>query len=163
MVRLLWKKGFTLFLIFSCQIGIADNKIITITDSAQYIDKEVVATNIANECTSLGAQFSDSTANYLTKYGWKVKRESTLPKKDITLKLSIKNAISAGNAWSGHRKSVSIKAEVYKNGELIDTYTGTRNSGGGFGAGFKGSCKVLHRCVKTLGKDVSKWLNSTNI
>jgi len=29
---------------------------------------------------------------------------------------------------------------------------------GGFGAGFKGSCSVLNRCTKTLGKDFADWL-----
>lgn len=53
---------------------------------------------------------------------------------------------------------VSINIELYKDGELIAQQALSRNSGGGIGGGFKDSCDVLGRCVKTLGKDTSKWL-----
>jgi hypothetical protein len=76
------------------------------------------------------------------------------------LKLMISNALSSGNAFMGHHKSVSIIAELYKDGKLIDTYSTTRNSGGGIGAGFKNSCAVLERCVTTLGKDVAQWVKT---
>lgn len=45
----------------------------------------------------------------------------------------------------------------------IDTYAGSRNSSGGIGGGFKGSCAVLERCVNTLGKDVDAWLKKQTI
>ena len=72
--------------------------------------------------------------------------------------MKIVNATSRGNAYTGHHKSVSIEAELFENGQLVDTYTGSRNSTGGFAGRFKGSCSVLARCVNTLGNDVSKWL-----
>ena len=73
--------------------------------------------------------------------------------------LTLTNATSIGNAFMGHRKSVTIEAILYEDGVEIDHYRGSRDSGGGFGAGFKGSCSVLGRCVKTLGKDVANWYN----
>ena len=65
---------------------------------------------------------------------------------------------SAGNAFIGHRKSASVKAELYQDGKLIDSADYTRNSSGGFLGGFKGSCSVLEHTVNTLGNDVAKWL-----
>ena len=76
----------------------------------------------------------------------------------LSLSLAITNEVTAGNAFMGHSKSVSIEATLHRDGEVVDTYVGTRDSGGGFGAGFKSSCTVLKRCVNTLGKDGAGWL-----
>ena len=43
-------------------------------------------------------------------------------------------------------------------GSRVDEVDFTRNSGGGFGGGYKGSCSVLGRCTKALGKDIAGWL-----
>lgn len=133
---------------------------ITISSQAQYEDDRVIATNILEECTELGAQFSDSTQKFLEKYGWDVSKtiDEEAGNEGRYLKLEIVDAISAGNAFIGHRKSVAISAELFENGELVDTFSATRDSGGGFMGGFKGSCSVLHRCVNTLGNDVAKWV-----
>ena len=53
---------------------------------------------------------------------------------------------------------MSVKAELFVNGQSKGYVNLTRNSGGGFGGGFKGSCSVLGRCTKALGKDIAKWL-----
>ena len=137
-----------------------DSNAVVITDKAGYYDEKVIASNIVNECTNLGFKFSDSTRRYLEKQGFAVSAagDITNQTEGMSLKLTIINAVSAGNAFLGHKKSVSIEAELYKDGELLDTFSRTRNSGGGFGAGFKGSCTVLHRCANTLGKDVASWM-----
>jgi len=139
----------------------ADEKNITVSSEAVYANKNTIASNIIDECTDLPLQFSNSTKKYLEGNGWKVavNKAPVNVENETSLTLHITHAISAGNAFTGHRKSVSVKAELYEQGKLVDTFSGTRNSGGGFGAGFKGSCSVLHRCVNTLGNDVSKWLN----
>ena len=72
--------------------------------------------------------------------------------------VEITNAISGGNAFIGHRKSMTATAELFENGQSVDTATFTRNSGGGFGAGYKSSCSVLGRCTKALGNDFANWL-----
>lgn len=152
-------------LLFGAACLHADDKTIAVNAVATYYDEKIIPSNIKNECDELGAQLSKSAMINLTKNGWSVLSspnidDSTQP---IKLKLQIANALSSGNAFVGHRKSVSILAELYKDGELIDTYSGTRDSGGGVGAGFKGSCAVLARCVNTLGSDVTKWLEKQNI
>ena len=74
------------------------------------------------------------------------------------LKVEITSAYSAGNAFIGHRKSTAIRGELYDNGTLLASFTGSRVSGGGAWAGFKGSCSVLGRTVETLGQDIVAWL-----
>ena len=112
----------------------------------------------------LGRQFSDATQRSAAAQGLKIVKNGSVDasKGDQVLVLKILSAISVGHAWSfgGHRKSVSVKAELYKDGKLLDSYTTTRNSMGGALAGFKNSCDVLERTVTTLGSDVAKWVGS---
>lgn len=143
---------------------LADEKLINVDTVAQYHDEQVIQSNIIDECTQLGTQFSTSTKKYLEKNGWSVNFNSNADKKIEGTKLELKiiNAMSSGNAFTGHRKSVSIEAKLYKDGNFIDSYKATRNSGGGFLGGFKGSCAILAHCVNTLGNDVSKWLKKSD-
>ena len=137
---------------------VAEEKSITIRDEATYEDERSIPYKIRKECTQLGRQFSDSTERFLSKAGWAVNRSDSRSGEGLELNLVITNAYSAGNAWIGHRKSVTIEAQLFKNGEMVDHFEAVRDSSGGFAGGFKGSCDVLHRCVNTLGKDVTEWL-----
>jgi len=141
-------------------ISNASDSNIEMSTVAPYYDENVIQANILSECNQLGAQFSDSTYNYLQKNGFTVSRKNDdqMSKEGKILRLKIANAVSSGNAFTGHRKSVSIIAELYEGQELVDTYKHSRDSGGGFMGGFKGSCAILKRCVNTLGNDVAKWM-----
>jgi hypothetical protein len=62
-----------------------------------------------------------------------------------------------GGAWSG-AKGITIKGTLKQGGKVIGTFEARRNSGGGAFGGYKGTCSILGRCAKALGKDVSDWL-----
>lgn len=62
-----------------------------------------------------------------------------------------------GGAYTG-AKYVAIEGKLIENGKVKSSFIGARYSGGGFYGGFKGTCSILGRCVKALGKDVGKWL-----
>ena len=64
-----------------------------------------------------------------------------------------------GGAWSGP-KSVTVKGELIENGEVIGSFIGSRYSTGGVFGGYKGTCSILGRCIKALGKDIAGWLRS---
>jgi len=64
---------------------------------------------------------------------------------------------SAGGAWSG-AKVVLIKGSLTQNGKTLGDFKARRYSGGGMFGAYKGTCAILGRCVKTLGKDVATWL-----
>ena len=66
---------------------------------------------------------------------------------------------NSGGAWSGS-KSVTVTGELIENGEVIGSFTGSRYSTGGAFGGFKGTCAILGRCIKTLGKDIAEWLKN---
>ena len=54
---------------------------------------------------------------------------------------------------------MSARAELFEDWASVEAVTFSRDSGGGFGAGFKGSCSVLGRCSKALAKDIAGWLS----
>ena len=65
-----------------------------------------------------------------------------------------------GGAWSG-TKSVKIKGSLKdQDGKVLGTFTAGRYSGGGAFGGYKGTCAILGRCTKAIGKDVAAWLTN---
>ena len=76
------------------------------------------------------------------------------------LVVEISDAVSSGNAFIGHRKFVEVRGSLWEDGKKIGSFRGQRSSGGGAFAGYKSSCAVLGRCVKTLGKDIAGWLSN---
>jgi hypothetical protein len=65
----------------------------------------------------------------------------------------------AGGQFSG-AKSVNVSGKLMNGGKVIGTFKGKRSSGGGASFGYKGTCSILGRCVKALGKDIGVWLKS---
>lgn len=64
-----------------------------------------------------------------------------------------------GGAWSGP-KIVTVEGTLTDNGEVIGSFIGTRYSTGGAFGGYKGTCSILGRCIKALGKDIAAWLKN---
>lgn len=135
---------------------------IYIDNEIPYHDPMIIATNIKKECSTLGTALSDYVKKYSNEYNIDVIQVSDLASvtNGYVLDLKIRNALSAGNAWSGHKKQVLISAELLKDGNKINVFTGSRDSMGGFWGGFKGSCSVLDRTVNTLGSDTAIWLSN---
>ncbi len=64
-----------------------------------------------------------------------------------------------GGGWSGP-KYVTVQGSLKRNGRVIGDFQGKRTSmGGAFGV-FKRTCDILGRCTKTLGADISTWLQN---
>lgn len=76
------------------------------------------------------------------------------------LALEITDAQSAGNAFIGHRKSVTVKGQLYEGGKLVGNFVARRQSGGGIAGAYKGSCAVIHNCAEVIGKDIVSWLGA---
>lgn len=80
-----------------------------------------------------------------------------------TLKIEFTNVLGVGGgAWSGP-KSVTIQGTLTEGDKVIGTFLGRRTSTGGAFGGFKGTCAIIGRCVKTLGSDVGKWLQGPSM
>ncbi len=76
------------------------------------------------------------------------------------LVIKITDVIGAGGgAWSGS-KSLTIRGVLKDNGKEVADFHARRISGGGAFGGFKGTCSILGRNAKALGKDVALWLRN---
>lgn len=121
-----------------------------------------IRNNIIDECTKLGSSLASFTRSYADKKNINIVLDDQIDfnASGKYLHLEISDAVSRGNAFIGHSKFVTVKGTLWENGKSIASFDGQRSSMGGFMAGYKGSCSVLGRCVKTLGKDIATWLES---
>ncbi len=63
-----------------------------------------------------------------------------------------------GGTTTGY-KSLTIKGTLWRGGKVAGTFTAKRVTSGGMSfIGYKGTCSMLGRCAKALGKDVAAWL-----
>lgn len=127
-----------------------------------FADDAMIAGKIKKEC-----DIQNQLVDYLAEYAREeqqieVKFASVLSTDmpGLVLDMQIKDAVSEGNPFIGHRKSTLVAGKLYRDGELVGSFAARRNSMGGAFAGYKGSCSVLGRTVKALGKDIAEWLKS---
>lgn len=62
-----------------------------------------------------------------------------------------------GGGWSGP-KWMEVTGTLQENGEAVASFRAKRFSTGGAFGGFKGTCAIIGRCTKALGKDIAKWI-----
>ncbi len=96
---------------------------------------------------------ADQYANIITEGG-------RAPKNAQVLTVVIEEVVGGGGgAWSG-AKAVKVKGTLTKNGRVIGDFMARRYSGGGFFGAYKGTCAIMGRCVKALGRDIAEWLQN---
>lgn len=124
-----------------------------------------IAGNIKRECA-----LDDKLAHYIAEFGRAAGHDVRFVASDAKqtgrgrfLAVELRDAVSSGNAFVGHRKSASVRGKLYEDGELIGSFRGRRDSMGGAFGGYKGSCSVLGRTVKALGKDIVDWMASPSM
>jgi len=119
---------------------------------------ENISQKVKNEC-NLDGKLSQFLKANGQKYFTEVKTGKSAPG-DYVLNVEIYDADNrGGGAWSGS-KFVTLKGQVKQNGKVLGTFTARRYTGGGAFAGFKGTCSLLGRCVKTLASDIANWAQS---
>jgi hypothetical protein len=148
----------------SLNVASAPLSAIVVSSDIPYGNENRIANNVVDECSELGKQFSNSFVKYAKEQKIDVvQTEQALPEKGRVIKLFIDDVYSGGNAFIGHRKSATVRAELVFDGKVVATTSKTRNSAGGVFGGFKGSCSVLEHTVNTLGSDVAKWLKQETV
>jgi hypothetical protein len=142
----------------------SDEATIYTSQTAPYSDERSIARGILAEC-QLPQRQAELIEQIAKENGVIVVRddEAVAAKKGRVLLVEINNAISLGNAFTGHRKQVSIRGRLLEDGTEVANFSGMRSSMGGAFAGFKGSCVVLERCLNTLAKDITVWLKGPSM
>lgn len=135
---------------------------VTTQSVVPYSADSKIAKNIRNECTRLGSQFALFTQEFGKKFKVDVQLADTIntSAKGRVLQMEITEAVSMGNAFMGHQKYAAARGTLFENGKKVASFEARRQSMGGAFAGYKGSCSVLGRTMKAMGKDVAQWLQN---
>ena len=130
---------------------------VTISRELVFTESSGAPDKVKAECT-LQTRLPQFIKDYAKKMNVVLAEDVTDSTEGRVLHIEIVGVIgTSGGAWSG-AKSVTVEGKLTENGEVIGTFTARRNSGGGFGGGFKGTCSILGRCIKAIGSDIAKWL-----
>jgi hypothetical protein len=134
---------------------------ILMLSNVPYADASKIQPEVLQECTALGRQLADSTEKYGKEKGLQLVRSATVDpaKGGQVLVVSIVSVMST-RAFTAHTKSVALRAELYSDGKLVQSYAPSRNSGGGVFGAYTSSCGVLERTVNTLGSDLANWMKN---
>jgi len=135
---------------------------VTVQSGIPYAADAKVAKNIRNECTKLGTQLAEFTKQFGKKFSVDVQLTEKLDTaaKGRVLLIEITDAVSMGNAFIGHQKFTSSQGTLFEDGKKVASFEARRQSMGGAFAAYKGSCSVLGRTVKAMGKDIAQWLKA---
>lgn len=122
-----------------------------------------VRSAVKNECKLL-TRLPDYIESYAkNQYGEiKTSAETGSKKGDVlTLEIiDISNVKKNAFAGRGIGQWIGIKGTLHRNGKKIASFKASRATGGGYWGVYKGTCSLLARCTKTLGKDVAGWLKN---
>jgi hypothetical protein len=139
-----------------------DPATITIPERMPFAAGTRVTDEVRTEC-DLEHKLAGYVKSYLeqTHYNIKVTHDDLAQLDDKHLAVQIIGVHAAGpgtGSWeTGGGSVVTIKAELKEGGKTIDTFSYYRKSVSGFG-----TCGPLANCVKTLGKDITRWLVKIN-
>ena len=152
------KKNVLLGLLAGCAAAFVPAAEVHIEEAVPYEDAGRIDNRITSECTEIGSRIAQAAERYGQERGVTVVRDGRTGADVSYAKLHITSAMSAGNAFIGHAKGMSVYGELYRNGVRVHQTTFNRNSSGGMFGGFKGSCSVMYRTANALGKDIAAWL-----
>lgn len=157
------KKFVTGLSALACCVG-AHAHTFQVPDTVGYKDVSIIKPSILSECTGLGRTVADSLTAEMGSLGLQVQRVNEFdPKQGPIVDIKISNAVSSGNAFIGHSKSVMVWVDLRVGDRSVAARGFNRDTMGGAFAGFKGSCAVLDRAATVVGKDVAKWLRTLSV
>ena len=127
---------------------------VKILETIPFSEVASVPEAVRNQC-----KLGERTSVYLDKYSKNIERVETLGEGRY-LDLEITDVFApGGGAWSGP-KWVEVYGTLIEGEKEIATFRAKRFSTGGVFGGFMGTCKILNRCSKALGRDISYWLKN---
>ncbi len=115
---------------------------------------------VRNECDLINKLTHFIEQNAVSQYANILTDSNSRNRKAQILTVEINQVQGGGGgAWSG-AKVVFVKGKLTKNGHTLGDFKARMYSGGGMFGAYKGTCAILGRCVRTLGKDIANWLQN---
>lgn len=131
---------------------------VVIDGHVPFADDRSIQRKVREECTQLNTQLPQFVLEFAPASNVEVRVGDASADSGRVLRMVITQAISQGNAFIGHAKSSSVRGDLYEDGRHVAGFDATRNSMGGAFAGYKGSCSVLGRTMRAMGRDIAQWL-----
>lgn len=117
---------------------------------------DAASQKVQDEC-----ELQTKVPHFLDAYSEKVELvDGALGKGGRVLELTISQVHAPGGGAFSGSKSMTVKGVLRENGKEIGNFTATRYSGGGVFGGYKGTCAIVGRCAKAIGKDIANWLEN---
>jgi len=136
-------------------IATAEGGPIKVAREISFAETSGVRDAVRDEC-----KLQTKVTRFLDEYSEQVELVEDPSGSQDRLELTITNVnATGGGAWGGP-KSMTVQGQLFQNGKPGPKFTASRYSGGGMFAGFKGTCSIVGRCAKTIGKDIAKWLEN---
>lgn len=141
--------------ITATQLSFAEQALV-VSDDIRFAETSNANDKVKDEC-QLGTKLSKFIRHYSKKSKFTIISESK-SKSDMVLNVEIGDVLAtAGGAFSGP-KSMRVKGTLTQGDKELGNFEGRRYSTGGAFAVFKGTCSILGRDAKALGKDIAQWL-----
>lgn len=148
-----WSTGVALSLMLASQLVLAEGKV-GIPEAVPFAEDSDVPAKVEKEC-----QLGEKVATFVGKYS-KNTEISADPGTGLYLNMEITEVHApAGGGWSGP-KWMEVTGTLQENGQDKASFRAKRYSTGGAFSGFKGTCAIIGRCTKAIGKDIAKWLKN---
>ena len=133
----------------------ADAKPIAMLKDIPFAEGLDVAQAIKDEC-----QLGEKVVSFIVAYGKKDVAVTDTVGTGKYLDMQITQVFApGGGAWSGP-KWLEVSGTLKDGNKDVARFRAKRFSGGGAFGGFKGTCAILGRTTKALGKDIATWLKN---
>ena len=112
------------------------------------------STKVKDEC-----DLETKVPSFLSSYAKNVELVDGKPgKSGRVLELRITQVRAPGGGVFSGAKSMTVSGTLWEDGKELGSFTAERYSGGGAFGAYKGTCGIIGRCAKAIGKDIAKWL-----
>ena len=119
-------------------------------------DADAASQKVQDEC-----ELQNKVPHFLDAYSERVELvDGSLGKSGRILELTITEVHAPGGGAFSGPKWMTVEGVLRDNGREVGSFTASRYSGGGVFGAYKGTCAIVGRCAKTLGKDIASWLEN---
>jgi hypothetical protein len=142
------------YLVGSASIAAADT--VKLSSTISYAKDGNAREKVKSEC-----KLETKVPHFVNEYSDQVELvEGDAGTKGRVLTIEIYSVSAPGGGGMSGSKYMQTKGVLRQDGKQIGNFTAGRYSTGGFLGGYKGTCAILGRCAKAIGKDVANWLKN---
>lgn len=117
---------------------------------------DAASQKIQDEC-----KLQNKVPQFLDAYSERVELvDGPLGKSGRVLELKITEVHAPGGGAFSGAKYMTVEGVLRDDGREVGSFTASRYSGGGVFGGYKGTCSIIGRCAKAIGKDIAGWLEN---